>query len=72
MSKTALTLSGTLQIGSDARPRYKGPYEVVSACGEDTVLDVSGKVCTENITVLEIPYAEVTNPAGGITMTIGG
>lgn len=51
---------------------YTGEYEVTPQARSNVVLDTSGKLMTDNVTVLEIPYYETTNPAGGYTAIIGG
>lgn len=49
---------------------YKGNYEVTPAITAQ-VLETARKVMRDDVTVKEIPYAEVTNPAGGTTIIIG-
>lgn len=49
---------------------YHGTYEVVPSA-EEQLLATKDKRMLENITVKEIPYAEVTNPVGGTTIIIG-
>ena len=56
---------------SDVEP-YKGEYEVVPKPYETTTLATAGKKMAENVKVLEIPYSQVSNEAGGNTITIGG
>lgn len=51
---------------------YTGEYEVTPQARSDVVLDTSGKLMTDDVTVFEIPYYETTNPAGGYTAIIGG
>ena len=76
-------LTGTLSpphglTGSLTIPRvldaeyYTGEYEVTPQARSDVVLDTSGKMMTDDVTVFEIPYYETTNPAGGYTAIIGG
>ena len=50
---------------------YGGPYEVTPRI-ESVVLATRNKTMSNDVTVYEIPYAEVSNPAGGKTATIGG
>lgn len=50
---------------------YEGPYEVTPKI-ESQMLATRNKTMIDNVTVLEIPYAEVTNPVGGKTAIIGG
>ena len=49
---------------------YEGPYEVVPRFREQT-LETKNKLMTDDVTVDVIPVHEVTNPAGGLTVTIG-
>lgn len=51
---------------------YTGEYEVTPQARSDVILDTSGKLMTDDVTVFEIPYYETTNPAGGYTAIIGG
>lgn len=48
---------------------YAGSYTVVPDATEQ-VLETAQKYLKENITIQEIPYAEVSNNSGGITVTI--
>lgn len=50
---------------------YEGPY-IVTPKVEQQELATRAKTMTDNVTVLEIPYAEVSNLSGGYTVTIGG
>ena len=50
---------------------YEGPYEVTPLAYQDIILKTKDKNMTEDVTVKEIPIAEVSNPAGGLTLTIG-
>lgn len=66
-------LSFELSGGAGGRkPPYKGPYEVDAKLEEDQVLDTYGKVMTENLTFHGMPVKITTNPAGGLTYSIGG
>lgn len=53
------------------RPTYSGSYTVESAAGMQSVIATKGKLMSDNITVLEIPFASVSNDSGGKTVTIG-
>lgn len=50
---------------------YEGPYEVIPKT-ESIILETRNKLMDDDVTVYEIPYAEVSNLAGGKTATIGG
>lgn len=50
---------------------YAGSYEAESDPFEDTTLYTSGKLMEQDMTIKKIPVAEVSNSAGGYTITIG-
>lgn len=52
-------------------PQYEGNTEVTPSTSEQT-LATAGKMISENISVNPIQYAEISNIAGGKTVTIGG
>ena len=52
-------------------PTYGGPYLVVPMAFNDQTLYTENKITTQNITVTEIPYTEVSNVFGGTTVSIG-
>lgn len=52
-------------------PPYDGPYEVVPIY-EDIDLETKEKYMENNVKVHAIPVHEVSNPQGGVTVTIGG
>lgn len=69
---TALNLIGSMNVGGAFLPEYyEGEYEVIPSI-EEQVLETNRKYMKDDVTVKEIPYAEVTNLANGITVTIGG
>lgn len=51
-------------------PIYTGTIIVTPHAYEQT-LDTSEKTVMDDITVLEIPYTETSNPSGGYTVNIG-
>lgn len=53
-------------VGGDL---YAGPYEVVPLVTSQT-LETKHKTMTQDLTICEIPYAAVSNTAGGLTATI--
>ena len=67
--RSTAAITGTVNTGTAAEI-YTGPYEVTPAWSE-RMLSTGGKKLTDDISVHTIPYIEVTNPAGGITATIG-
>lgn len=48
---------------------YSGSYEITPAV-EQQIMQTAEKVMREDVTIKEIPYAEVSNPAGGTTVII--
>lgn len=50
-------------INIEGREVYTGAYQVTPKRYEQ-VLDTSNKIMTEDVTVYEIPYAEVSNQYG--------
>lgn len=57
--------------GSPNIEYYEGSYTVTPKPEEQT-LETKNKYLVEDVVVKDIPYAEVTNNANGITVTIGG
>lgn len=49
---------------------YNGSYEVVPS-SEDQTLFTKDKHMTDNVSVKQIPFYEVSNPKGGVTAIIG-
>lgn len=67
------TLSIDLQavrMGADIRSHYAGEYVVTPRLFSQE-LKTGAKVCSDDITVLQIPVAKVSNSHGGKTATIG-
>jgi hypothetical protein len=52
-------------------PQYKGEYVVTPSTEMDIVLETARKLLVEDVTVNKIPYYEVSNNSGGITVFIG-
>lgn len=50
--------------------KYTGSYTVKPLVSEQTLV-TKDKIMSDNVTVLEIPYSEVSNNDGGLTVTIG-
>ena len=66
-------LTGTLTLPNltpPVHPIYDGEYSVTPRFHEQK-LETKEKLMTDDVTVDVIPVHEVTNPAGGITVTIG-
>ena len=58
------------EVFRDGIQDYLGPYEVTPKVTTDK-LPTRDKLMTHDMTILAIPYAEVTNNSGGVTATIG-
>jgi hypothetical protein len=58
------------QGGTDAVEAYDGEYEVTPSFSEQT-LPTQQKLLEKDMKIEKIPYAEVTNNSGGITVIIG-
>ena len=52
-------------------PEYEGPYTAVSGLYYGTVLETEGRRMAANVNIEPIPIHEVSNPQGGVTVTIG-
>jgi hypothetical protein len=66
-------LNGIVQIPNlspPIHPTYDGEYSITPRFYEQK-LETKEKLMTDDVTVDVIPVHEVTNPAGGITVTIG-
>lgn len=66
-----LTIKGDMSLGGDILPYYTEEYIVTPKIYEQS-LDTDNKSLTQDIVVRSIPYTEVTNPEGGLTVIIGG
>lgn len=64
-----LEIGTIIRVGGDF-PDYEGEYEITPKITEQ-VLETKNKSLLDNITVFQIPYASVSNPSGGNTVTIG-
>lgn len=63
-------LTGSISLPERLHPEYEGPYEVTPHFYEQQ-LQTKSKLMTDDVTVEIIPAHEVTNPQGGLTVTIG-
>ena len=50
---------------------YEGPYSVTPKLYIGHTLETKGKSMRDNVSVAAIPIFDVSNPAGGRTVTIG-
>lgn len=62
--------SGTVNVDNSEKDYYEGPYIVIPTAYEQE-LETDQKYMADDVTVLEIPYTEVSNPSGGMTVSIG-
>lgn len=56
--------------GGDRFPFYTGNY-TVTPVKRQIVLPTKHKSMSDDVTIFQIPYAEVHNESGGLTATIG-
>ena len=68
---TSCSLSGAVGKSPVTVPNYEGEYEITPDQSEH-VMQTKGKLMHDDMTVHKIPYQEVSNNSGGITVTIGG
>lgn len=72
--RTEQKLYGSVHIKDTIKQEidyYLGEYTIKPST-ETQTLDTADKTMRENLVIQAIPYAEVTNSANGITVTIGG
>lgn len=50
---------------------YEGDYDITPKTSEPVKLPTEGKLLVDDVTVRKIPYYEVTNETGGLTIYIG-
>lgn len=60
-----------IQTGGEIVPDFEGEYEVTPQVDEPVVLHTKAKRMRDDVTVKKIPQYEVSNAAGGKTLTIG-
>ena len=58
-------------VTEDNLPVYDGTYEITPLAETEQFLETSGKKMVDDVVILSIPYAETSNSAGGMTVTIG-
>ena len=68
-----LSIEATIQvegvIEGGASPPYEGEYEITPKIDEQ-VFETKDKRMTQDLKILSIPYSEVSNPEGGLTVNI--
>ena len=60
-----------MQLATRCIPTYEGEYEVTPQVDKPVVLHTKAKRMNDDVTVKKIPQYEVSNAAGGKTLTIG-
>ena len=65
-----LKLDFEIIMGGGKLPSYEGEYTVTPKAFIEQTLETKNKSMASDVTVLEIPYSEVSNPEGGITVNI--
>lgn len=50
---------------------YDGDYTIIPTFDEQR-MSTENKLMIDDMTILSIPYSEVSNPEGGLTINIGG
>ncbi len=61
---------GEFAGGEEHYDIYEGSYEVIPNTYVQ-ILETDAKLMADDVTVYAVPYAEVSNPEGGYTVTIG-
>lgn len=51
--------------------KYDGDCTIIPTFDEQR-MRTENKLMTDDVTILSIPYSEVSNPEGGLTINIGG
>lgn len=73
-----LRMSGDVRVGlyvataieAVEGEHYLGPYDAIPQADDAVILETSGLVMEDDVTVHRIPYAETSNQAGGLTAVI--
>ena len=62
-----IQVEGVIEGGSS--PPYEGDYEITPKVSQQE-FETKNKRMKEDLTVLAIPYSQVSNPQGGLTVNI--
>lgn len=65
-----LVLSGVVAMASSSED-YVGDYTIIPDFTQQ-VMPTNDKHMTDDVTIESIPYSEVANQSGGLTINIGG
>ena len=71
VSKRRKYMSLAIEKSTTPYPEYEGPYNVEQTLYYGSILETKGKGMLDDVTVNPIRIYEVSNPAGGKTVTIG-
>lgn len=64
-------VGGVIHIKPEDLEIYDGDITVIPKANEQTILPTAQKLVEDDITVMEIPFYQTTNPQGGNTIYIG-
>lgn len=64
-------VGGVIHIPPEDLEIYDGDTTIIPKANEQTVLPTAQKLVEDDITVMEIPFYQTTNPQGGNTIYIG-
>ena len=62
--KIMVDMGAVFEVENKHRDIYDGSYTVTPKAHDKTVLNTANKILLEDVTVVEIPYYETTNPYG--------
>lgn len=66
-----LEVDQTIVVNLIEGERYDGEYVVTPLAKNEVVLETSGKIMLDDVTVRKVPYFETSNESGGYTVYIG-
>ncbi len=66
-----LEVDQTIVVNHIEGERYDGEYVVTPLAKNEVVLETSGKIMLDDVTVRKVPYFETSNESGGYTVYIG-
>lgn len=66
-----LEVDQTIVVNHIEGKRYDGEYVVTPLAKNEVVLETSGKIMLDDVTVRKVPYFETSNESGGYTVYIG-
>lgn len=63
--------SQTIVVNHIDADKYDGTYLVTPLANSEVVLETTGKMMEDDVTIKKVPYFETSNDAGGYTVYIG-